>query len=105
MASRFRDQFAPWGFAGAAAPRGAPATLIRLPLRTPAQAARSDVCDVRPPIPFMIWDDNVLVPLNCVLVQPTTLLLRMLKHACPASGPPDTTWRLKGTRQPCTVKN
>ena len=50
LVARFRDQFAPWDFAAATVPpcSGAPCTLLRLALRSPAQAARSDVSDVRP---------------------------------------------------------
>jgi hypothetical protein len=45
LVGRFRDQFSPWDFAG---PLGGPRTLLRLPLRTPDQAAVSDICKVGP---------------------------------------------------------
>ena len=46
LVQRFRDQFAPWDFAGGAQRRRAARTLLRLPLRTPDQAEASDICKV-----------------------------------------------------------
>ena len=45
LLAQFKDQFAPWDFAG---PAPSPCTLIRLPLRTPGQAQRSDISKVAP---------------------------------------------------------